>query len=112
MGKEEDPNRKKSHSEYSRQIGRIEARKLKARQESIQTIWSGLAMFGLVGWSVAVPTLLGVAAGMWADRRFPSEQSWTLILLVAGLCLGCMNAWHWVAGEDKKIRKGQEKKDE
>lgn len=112
MGKDDDPNRHKPSTEYSRQIGKIESRKLRAKQESIQTIWSGLAMFGLVGWSVAVPTLLGVAVGMWIDRHYPSDQSWTLILLVAGLCLGCMNAWHWVASEDKKIRKGQEKKDE
>jgi ATP synthase protein I len=28
--------------------------------------------------------------------------------LVAGLALGCFNAWHWVAKEEKAIRDDQE----
>ena len=28
--------------------------------------------------------------------------------MVAGLALGCFNAWHWVAKEDKEIRDEQE----
>jgi hypothetical protein len=26
------------------------------------------------------------------------------MLLVAGLCIGCANAWHWVAQEDRAMR--------
>lgn len=53
-------------------------------------------MFGVVGWSVAVPTLAAVALGLWLDRHRPAPFSWTLTLLVAGVALGCWNAWHWV----------------
>jgi len=60
-------------------------------------------MMGLVGWSVVVPTLIGAAFGQWLDRNHPRSQSWTLALLVAGLCLGCFNAWRWVANEDKAM---------
>ena len=56
----------------------------------------GLGMFGVVGWSVAIPTLIGVAVGIWIDRSWPSQFSWTLMLLIGGLMLGCMNAWYWV----------------
>ena len=33
----------------------------------------------------------------------PAAHSWTLALLVAGLMLGCLNAWHWVAKEDRAM---------
>jgi ATP synthase protein I len=60
-------------------------------------------MMGLIGWSVAIPTLLGAALGSWLDRWHAGRHSWTLALLVAGLALGCFNAWHWVAKEDKAM---------
>jgi ATP synthase protein I len=56
-------------------------------------------MFGLVGWSVAIPTLLGIALGVWLDREFPAEHSWTLTFLFIGVLLGCLNAWYWVRQE-------------
>ena len=69
-------------------------------------------MMGLIGWSVAIPTVLGAALGLWLDKRHPGQHSWTLALLVAGLVLGCFNAWHWVAKEDKAMREEQEDDDE
>ena len=75
-----------------------------ARRHGAQGVWFGLGMTGLIGWSVVVPTLLGAALGHWLDTHHPGPHSWTLALLVAGLALGCMNAWHWVAKEDKAMR--------
>lgn len=69
-------------------------------------------MMGVIGWSVSIPTLLGVALGLWLDQRYPGVRSWTLALLVAGLLLGCFNAWYWVAKEEKEIRDEQEDNDE
>ena len=90
------------------QIGTAAARKLKARRHSAQGVWFGLGMMGLIGWSVVVPTLLGAALGLWLDKHHAGEHSWTLALLVAGLALGCMNAWRWVAQEEKAMREEQE----
>lgn len=96
----------------SQEVGAKAARKLKARRNSKQGVWYGLGMMGLIGWSVAIPTLLGAALGLWLDKRYPSARSWTLMLLVIGLIIGCLNAWHWVAQEDKAIRDEQEDDDE
>jgi ATP synthase protein I len=60
-------------------------------------------MMGLVGWSVVVPTLLGAALGIWLDNHHPGKHPWTLALLVVGLAVGCLNAWHWIAKEDKAM---------
>jgi len=65
-------------------------------------------MMGLVGWSVAVPTLLGAALGLWLDGHYPGGRSWTLALLMAGLAIGCFNAWHWVAKEERAMREQPE----
>jgi ATP synthase protein I len=92
---------------FAGQVGLKAARKLKAR-DSTQGVWFGLGMMGLVGWSVAIPTLLGAALGIWLDKHHPGKHPWTLALLVAGLALGCCNAWHWVAKEDKAMRDDQE----
>ena len=50
-----------------------------------------------------VATLLGASLGLWLDRHYAGSHSWTLALLVAGLVLGCWNAWHWVAREQAEM---------
>ena len=97
---------------FSREIGVKAARKLKARRNSTQGVWFGLGMMGLIGWSVVVPTLLGAALGIWLDNRHPGSHSWTLMLLIIGLAIGCLNAWHWVAKEDQAMRDEREDNDE
>jgi len=72
-----------------------------ARKRHRESAWYGLGMFGLVGWSVAVPVVAGVALGGWIDRRWPGEVSWTLALLLAGALLGAANAWYWVQREGR-----------
>ncbi len=82
-----------------KQIRTKEGRKLRARQEQHSTIWFWLGMIGLVGWSVALPTIIGVAVGVWVDRTWPSRYSWTLMFLFVGIVIGCTNAWFWVQQE-------------
>lgn len=90
------------------EIGGKAARKLKARRRGDSGVWFGLGMMGLIGWSVVVPTLLGAALGIWLDAHHPGNHSWALALLVAGLVLGCVSAWHWVAKEEKAMKDDQE----
>jgi ATP synthase protein I len=94
---------------FAEEVGTKAARKLRAQRNPTQ-VWFGLGMMGLIGWSVAIPTVLGAALGLWLDQRH-SSHSWTLALLMAGLVIGCLNAWHWVAAEDKTIRDEKEDRD-
>ena len=107
-----EKNSKRNRTEFSRKIGSKEKLKLKAQQKSGKSIWAGIGMFGLVGWSVATPTVVCALLGMWLDKHCPINHSWTLALLVAGLIIGCFFAWHWIAKEGREIRKDEEKKDE
>ena len=89
----------------ARQIGVKARRKLWAERHPAPGAWFGLGRMGLIGWSVVMPTLLGTAAGLWLDRHYPINHSWTLALLVAGLVIGCFNAWHWVSMEAQHIER-------
>ena len=90
----------------SEKVGNTEQRRIAARKRAIRSIWAGFATFGIIGWSVVVPTLSGVVAGLWLDRRFPSSRhSWTLTLMVAGLIVGCVSAWHWISKEYRNMHK-------
>jgi len=112
MTDEPTPQPSKNGPTFAGQVGAKAARKLKARRDSTPGVCFGLGVMGLVGWSMAVPTLLGAALGMWLDRRHPGLHSWTLALLIAGLAIGCLNAWHWVAKEEKAISEEQKDGDD
>ncbi len=75
------------------------ARKLMARSQKRHSVWFGLGMFGLVGWSIAVPTVLGITLGLWIDHIWSSRFSWTIMLLFVGIVFGCLQAWRWVQRE-------------
>lgn len=98
----------KPTSPLEQRIGEKSARKIRARKHAERTVWFGLGMMGLIGWSVAVPTVLGAALGIWLDVNHPGGRSWTLALLVAGLVLGCLIALNWVVKELKEMQKEQE----
>jgi len=69
-------------------VARKAARRQRAARGTDRGVWFSLGLFGLVGWSIAVPTLLGVALGVWIDRRWPGPVSWTLTLLFLGVVSG------------------------
>jgi len=95
----ENKNKKKTDREFRLRIENKQTRKMKSRSEkSEKSLWFGLGMFGLVGWSVAIPVLIFLAIGIWIDSVYPGKISWTLIFLFIGVVLGCL-AWFWVKRE-------------
>jgi ATP synthase protein I len=97
-----EPERKGS-IDFAERIGEKEKRKVKARRSKDRGLWFGLGTMGMIGWSVAVPTLIGVAIGLWLDIHYPGRISWTLTFLSIGLAIGCANAWYWVRRELRRI---------
>jgi ATP synthase protein I len=104
MNEEQLANVSRVETTFSRQVGAQAARKLKARRQAPKSVWFGLGMSGLVGWSVTIPTLIGAALGVWFDKRYSSQYSWTLMLLFMGLIVGCLNAWLWVQSQYKEMQ--------
>lgn len=82
--------------DFHGRISRREDLKIRGIKEGKDAFWFGLGTFGVVGWSVVIPTLVGIAIGLWIDNNWPSRFSWTLMLLIGGVMIGCVNAWYWV----------------
>ena len=92
--------RKQIADRFADKVAQKEALRIKGLRHKDETVWFGLGMFGIVGWSVAIPTLIGIALGLWIDRTWPSSYSWALMFLIIGVVLGCINAAYWV----RKVR--------
>ena len=99
MAKTPNEQKNKRPDKFGELVGEQAERKLRARRQNDRSAWFGLGMFGLVGWSVAIPTIIGIFIGIWLDRRWPSEVSWTLNFLIIGVVIGCFNAWYWIKQE-------------
>lgn len=95
-------SRRGSDEELAATIARKQARKLRARREGRPELERGFGASGAIGWAVAVPTLLGIALGVWLDARRGESFSWTLTLLGVGLVIGCLNAWYWLKRESQR----------
>ncbi|HEA22038.1 hypothetical protein LCGC14_0651880 [marine sediment metagenome] len=92
---------------FGTEITKKEQRKLKAQRDK-NSVWSGLGMMGMVGWSVAVPTVMGAVLGLWLDTSYPQFFSWTFTLLMAGICIGGVVAWYWIQKEDREMHNRDE----
>jgi ATP synthase protein I len=92
--------RKDIANRFADKVAKKELLRLKGLRHKDETVWFGLGMFGIIGWAVAIPTLIGIAFGLWIDRTWPSQYSWALMFLIFGLVIGCINAAYWV----RKIR--------
>ena len=99
-------------SDFANRVGGKANRRIKARRNAGAGVWFGLGMMGLIGWSVVVPTIVGAVLGQWIDSQHPGNRLWTLALLIAGLLLGCWNAWRWVSGQDKAMGEDSNNDDE
>ena len=108
------PEEKDNDDLFIKKVGTEEERKMRALHENKRSVWFGFGMFGMVGWSVAVPALLGALWGLYLDRVYRQRFSWTLSLLIVGLFIGCLIAWYWVAKENKEMhqRENENENDE
>lgn len=97
----DDPDEERAEA-LRRAVLHKSMRRQRARQRSDESIWSWMASFGLVGWTVVVPTVVGLAIGRFIDGRTDSTISFTITLLLVGAVVGVAVAWHWVRTESQE----------
>jgi ATP synthase protein I len=95
----------------AKKIERKERRKIHARKTKDRILWFGLGTFGLIGWSVMIPTIIGLVIGIWIDQTVKTQFSWTVMLLMAGIIVGCVMAWVWVNKERRSIERDRKNND-
>ena len=77
-------------------IRRSAERMQQTRNEPKYSPLNGLGVFGVIGWSVAMPTVAGAFLGMWLNRVAPQSFSWPIALILGGVVVGAMVAWSWI----------------
>lgn len=87
----------KPAEEIARQAKRMKSRRDNPGPSPLR----GIGTFGMIGWSIAVPTVGGALLGVWLDRVAPQRFSWTLALILAGVVLGGFIAAAWVNKEGR-----------
>jgi ATP synthase protein I len=75
--------------------------RLSRREPSAASFWRSLSVLGTVGWSIALPAVAGAWIGRRLDLRFESGVHFTLMLLFAGVIVGCVVAWRVVREHEK-----------
>jgi ATP synthase protein I len=104
MAKDEQ---KSSSETFGSEVRHKQKRKITGRRDKERSLWFWLGMMGTVGWSVAIPAVLGMAIGVWLDNRLGGTKSWALMGLAVGMTMGLFVAWGWVkqnSGIDKHDR--------
>lgn len=95
--------------DFKAKIAEKEQKILRAKRQKAEYTWFGFGMFGLVGWSIVMPSMIGLGIGYWIDGKWESGYSWTLMLFFGGLLIGCLNVWYWVSKEQKSIEEENKK---
>jgi len=80
-----------------------QARRMKSvRDHPSPSPLRGIGTFGMIGWSIAVPTVGGAFLGLWLDRVAPQGFSWTIALILGGVVIGGFIAAVWVDKEGRR----------
>lgn len=82
-----------------RSVRRHRERRERWQREGERPIGRNLALIGVLGWLVIVPTLAGLFAGRWLDERAGGGIFWTAALLFGGVVLGGWLAWNRIEQE-------------
>jgi len=85
----------KTSDDIARQARRMQAQRDTPGPSPLR----GIGTFGMIGWSIAVPTVGGAFVGMWLDDRAPQAFSWTIALILGGVVLGAFIAAVWINKE-------------
>ncbi|MBS1164551.1 MAG: F0F1-ATPase subunit family protein [Proteobacteria bacterium] len=72
----------------------------KRRREGLATpepsLGARLGQIGVLGWTIVVPMLIGVAIGRWLDRTLGTGVFFSAPLIMIGAAIGFWSAWKWM----------------
>jgi len=76
---------------------RRDGSRLARREKGHRSFWQSLGVLGMVGWPIALGSVGGSLLGRYLDTRFETGVRYTLMLMTAGVLIGCFAAWKSVA---------------
>ena len=100
-------NGKKAQDKAAETMRRSAQRTKEARSSKSVSPLHGFSTFGIIGWSIAVPTVGGAFLGVWLDKIAPQSFSWPMALILGGIMIGGIIAWSWINKEGGDQHKEQ-----
>lgn len=93
----------KPQKDASAESMRRSAERMKnARSTQTVSPLRGFGVFGVIGWSIAIPTVGGAFLGLWLNKVAPQTFSWPIALILGGVMIGGLIAWRWISDEGLK----------
>lgn len=75
-------------------------------KEEVRHAWAiSFLRFGIIGFIVIIPAMIGALLGMFLDVAVTAPFSWTVLLIVLGVACGFFISWSWIK---KEIRRSNE----
>ena len=75
---------------------RRDSSRLARREKTHRSFWKSLNVLGMVGWPIALGSVGGSLLGRFLDTRYGTGVKFTLMLMTAGVSIGCFTAWRAV----------------
>ncbi|AJZ57097.1 F0F1-ATPase subunit family protein [Paraburkholderia fungorum] len=91
-----------STDRVARAAQRALLRERAAREEPEPSLGVRLGQIGILGWTIVLPTLLGLALGHWLDRYFGTGVFFSAPLLMVGAGVGLWSAWKWMHRQTRR----------
>lgn len=99
-----DPKRDADADRMARAARQTVQRERQAQEEPEPSLGARLGQIGILGWTIVVPTLLGLVLGHWLDRHFNTGVFFSAPLLMAGAAFGLWSAWKWMHRQTRRDR--------
>ncbi len=75
---------------------RTAVRDAQGRDNPEPSLGTRFGQIGILGWTIVVPTLVGLFVGRWLDRTFDTGVFFSGPLLMIGVAFGFWSAWRWM----------------
>lgn len=92
----EDPRPAPREDRLAEAARRASERAQEGRENPEPSLGSRLGQIGILGWTIVVPTLIGLFVGRWLDRVFGTGIFFSAPLLIIGVVFGYWSAWRWM----------------
>jgi ATP synthase protein I len=84
------------HDPLARAALRAAERDAEGRSDPEPSLGARLGQAGVLGWTIIVPTLVGLFLGHWLDQTFRTGIFFSAPLLMIGAAIGFWSAWRWM----------------
>lgn len=104
MSKDRERGRGADDDHVEQAARRAAERDVRARLDPEPSLGIRLGQIGILGWTIVVPTLVGLVLGRWLDRLFGTRVFFSAPLLMVGAALGLFFAWKWMHRQQRNDR--------